>query len=131
MRPREFQNVSREVFESDEMARIRESTLHQGLDFLRQQRRRRQYVNRVILLLPIFLLPLVLFMHRAPLQHRSLLATTHIGAHGNQTKMISDAELFALFPGRPLALIGSPGDQKLVFLDQQTQFEDQELVPSP
>jgi hypothetical protein len=31
--------------------------------------------------------------------------------------VISDEELFALFPDRPVALIGKPGQQKLVFLD--------------
>jgi hypothetical protein len=30
---------------------------------------------------------------------------------------ITDEELFALFPGRQLALIGPRGDQRLVFLD--------------
>jgi len=34
-------------------------------------------------------------------------------------KSISDEELFALFPGRQLALIGPPGDQRLVILDQK------------
>ena len=35
-----------------------------------------------------------------------------------EVKVITDQELFALFPGRPLALIGKPGQQRLVFLDQ-------------
>jgi hypothetical protein len=33
-------------------------------------------------------------------------------------EFISDAELLALFPGRPLALIGPAGRQELVFPDQ-------------
>ena len=33
-------------------------------------------------------------------------------------KMLSDEELFALFPGRSLALLGNPGQQELVFLDR-------------
>jgi hypothetical protein len=33
-------------------------------------------------------------------------------------KFINDEELLALFPGRPLALVGKPGEQQLVFLDQ-------------
>lgn len=32
---------------------------------------------------------------------------------------ISDDELLALFPDRPVALIGEPGRQRLVFLDEQ------------
>jgi hypothetical protein len=34
-----------------------------------------------------------------------------------KVKIITDEELFALFPNRALALIGSPGHQQLVFLD--------------
>ena len=33
-------------------------------------------------------------------------------------KLINDEELFALFPGRSLALVGPPGHQELLFLDQ-------------
>jgi hypothetical protein len=33
-------------------------------------------------------------------------------------RVISDEELFALFPGRSLALVGPPGHQQLVFLDE-------------
>jgi hypothetical protein len=32
-------------------------------------------------------------------------------------KIINDEELFALFPNRAMALIGSPGHQQLIFLD--------------
>jgi hypothetical protein len=35
----------------------------------------------------------------------------------SDVKIISDDELFALFPGRSMALIGTPGQQQLVFLD--------------
>ena len=42
-------------------------------------------------------------------------------------KLITDEELFALFPGRSVALIGKPGHQQLVFLNTQTQAStDQE-----
>jgi hypothetical protein len=33
-------------------------------------------------------------------------------------KLITDDELLALFPDRPVALIGKPGQQQLVFLDE-------------
>lgn len=38
-----------------------------------------------------------------------------------QVRIISDEELFALFPGRAMALIGPPGKQELVFLDRVAQ----------
>lgn len=37
---------------------------------------------------------------------------------GTHIRLVNDEELAALFPGRPLALIGPPGEQQLVFLDQ-------------
>jgi hypothetical protein len=36
-------------------------------------------------------------------------------------KLINDDELLALFPDRPVALIGKPGQQQLVFLDKPTK----------
>jgi len=36
-------------------------------------------------------------------------------------KYISDEELFKLFPGRSIALIGKPGEQELIFLDKQSE----------
>ena len=38
-------------------------------------------------------------------------------------RFISDDELLALFPGRPLALIGPPGRKTLLFLDQPPTTE--------
>jgi hypothetical protein len=46
----------------------------------------------------------------APLPHSPPAAPAPI-------RTISDEELFALFPDRQLALIGPPGDQRLLFLD--------------
>lgn len=34
-------------------------------------------------------------------------------------RFISDDELLSMFPGRSVALIGAPGRQQFVFLDQQ------------
>jgi hypothetical protein len=33
-------------------------------------------------------------------------------------KIITDEELFSLFPNRSMVLVGQPGHQQLVFLDQ-------------
>lgn len=48
-------------------------------------------------------------------------ATTVIVQQPARTKVqtITDDELLALFPDRPVALIGKPGQQRLVFLDEQ------------
>jgi hypothetical protein len=33
-------------------------------------------------------------------------------------RLLTDEQLLAMFPGRPVALIGPAGDQRLVFLDE-------------
>lgn len=38
--------------------------------------------------------------------------------HAQSIKRISDAELLALFPGQTLALIGPPGNQRLLILSE-------------
>jgi len=44
-------------------------------------------------------------------------------ADTSKVKIITDEELFALFPNRAMALIGSPGHQQLVFLDHGAASE--------
>ena len=43
-----------------------------------------------------------------------------------KVSIITDEELFALFPGRAVALIGKPGRQQFVFLEASTDH-----VPAP
>jgi hypothetical protein len=38
-------------------------------------------------------------------------------------RFISDDELLSLFPGRPVALIGAPGQQQFVFLDHNREAQ--------
>jgi hypothetical protein len=44
-------------------------------------------------------------------------------------RFISDDELLALFPGRPLALVGPPGQKTLLFLDQSPTDKSSETSP--
>jgi len=37
----------------------------------------------------------------------------------NRVKIITNEQLLALFPERPVALIGAPGTQRLMFLDAE------------
>src|SRR5438270_13138890 len=94
---------------------LRERSLQQGLVALRRERRKRQVVRAAIL----FCLPLLIFaavtLGRGPAQQPKLrnsrpevaLSSTP-RSNASEVKIISDEELFALFPGRSLALIGKP-----------------------
>lgn len=115
----------------EEEADLRGASLAQGLQAIRRKRRGRAAQLYALAFLP-FAVALLLFVERLPScatrnaalnptrqaeAQRSLPAVATIIA-AQPTKVISDEELFALFPGRSLALIGSPGHQKLVFLDR-------------
>ena len=114
-----------ELLTPDGRTGLRERSLQQGLVALRRERRKRQVVRAGILLC----LPLLIFaavtLGRGPARQPklrnsspevALSSTPRINT--SEVKIISDEELFALFPGRSLALIGKPGHQRLVFLDQ-------------
>ncbi len=45
-------------------------------------------------------------------------AVSGLTAKAGSIEVIDDEQLLALFSGRPLALVGQPGHQQLLFLDQ-------------
>jgi hypothetical protein len=114
-----------QLIESEEVERLRRATLESGLAGLRQ-RRARHRVIRICAAAGLLALPVaVAFFYRdlttrlAGTAPRPAPTTAMMGPSQDQrTKIISDEELFALFPGRALALVGTPGHQQLVFLDE-------------
>lgn len=110
----------------DEMEKLRQATLEAGLTGLRRRRARRQVV-RVCAVACLFVLPVcTIHFYRGDSATRNAgsvaaPASNTVVANRVQeggTKIITDEELFSLFPGRPLALVGTPGHQQLVFLDK-------------
>jgi hypothetical protein len=104
---------------------LRRTSLQAGLVALRHRRFRRRAVQACAFAgLPVLALFFGLQwfssvpkqIATAPLPERE---GKLVSAEDQPTKMISDEELFALFPNRPLALVGKPGHQQLVFLDQR------------
>jgi hypothetical protein len=43
---------------------------------------------------------------------------------GTSIQLVSDDELLAMFPDRPVALVGPPGNRQFVFLDEQRAHAD-------
>lgn len=115
----------------EEEADLRSASLAHGLQAIRRKRRGRAAGFYSLAFLP-FVVAVLLFVDRAPYrasrntgsnptsQGRAQPSVSAVATKttAQPTKVISDEELFALFPGRSLALIGSPGHQKLVFLDR-------------
>jgi hypothetical protein len=108
MTPREQNELLEQVFEGDAAA-LREETLRTGLRAIRWKRRRRIGGYVALLILPWA----VLFYPK----HRAVPVVAQVVAPP-KVQEISKEELFALFPKQQLALIGKPGEQELVFLDQ-------------
>ena len=115
----EHEKLWREILDSGEAADFRGASLARGLAFLRRRRLRRRLAETSLL---AALLAAAVF---GPARHRISVppaAKLALGASSraemSRVEVISDEQLFALFPHRALALIGPRGHQELVFLDQ-------------
>jgi hypothetical protein len=116
----------RELLQTDDLLALRQRSLGEMLGCARARRRRR-LVSRACLMaaLPALLLGAYL-LHRTREAPSRLIAARPPLDGGQETAQrplykvsyLSTDELLALFPNRPLALIGPPGEQRLVFLDQ-------------
>ena len=126
----------KEVLATDELAGLREQSLQHGLQAVRRRKKQRGMLRSGSLaILPIIAVSSLLYFrpNQAPVvtsNHTPATETTANHKIGD-IKLISDEELFALFPGRSVALIGKPGHQQLVFLNTQsaTAEKDQEQKP--
>lgn len=122
MNSRDQEKLLKEILPPEGAADFRNTSLAHGLAGLRRERRRRQ-VGRfsavLVVLLGLFLG--VIFKSRnqfhndhvvtqaAPQPAPFDLAAGHV-------EIINDDQLLAIFTNQPVALIGKPGEQRLVFL---------------
>jgi hypothetical protein len=120
MKPFENDKVLREILTGDEVADFRQASLQAGLLAMRRQRLQRQVAHAAMLvLIPVFLATLWFGRTHSPRRAASSDPAIELaGQKSTSIKFISDEELFALFPNRSVALIGQPGHQQLVFLDE-------------
>ena len=126
MTPHEQDQLLKELLTGDEISDFRRASLERGIALVRVQRKRRQVARRAAVVCVPVLLLFALFIAQIPKSSRSHPATSQAQqpaglsvplAEDPKIKFINDDELFALFADRSMALIGSPGQQHLVFLD--------------
>ncbi len=126
MNRHEQKTLLSELLGGSEIDEFRQDTLQRGLIALRWRKRRRVGAQiAAVVGLPLALGIAVVLYNDQPLRSRSS-PSLQAAATPNQPaaalaprlKTITDDELFALFPGRPMALVGKPGQQELIFLDQ-------------
>jgi len=131
MNHRDQEKLLKEILPPEDMADYRKSSLDHGLAGLRRERRRR-HVTRIsavaVVLLGLSLGILFSSRNPAPPEHvtaqtsppsaPSSLAASHVD-------FINDDQLLAFFTNQPVALIGKPGEQRLVFLGKSQDDAEQ------
>jgi hypothetical protein len=128
MKRHDQDKLLRETLSGEEVSDFRQASLAGGLAAVRRRRRYRRAAQFSALAVLTLLVALGIAHQRkqeklsrevASLKPNSatLAGSPAPSAETAKVKIISDEELFALFPGRAMALVGKPGEQQLVFLD--------------
>jgi hypothetical protein len=145
MSPDDHDRLLRELLGTDALEALRRDSLAAGLAAVRAQRRRRATLTGATAAITLVAAfgwmwhgrpspESVAMEHEAHLPRLpaytveitpAVMGTTEDvpdalpPATDDGVQLISDEELFALFPGRAMALIGPPGAQRFLFLDEQ------------
>src|SRR5262249_31749752 len=128
MKDHEEDPLLKELLGGEELSGFRQDSLKRGLDAVRRARRRRRVVRIGLAAVPV-LLAAALLLRPSPQRQKEPVSVTAVSVPAAQPsrnqpaaiRYIGDDELFAMFPGRSIALVGAPGHQELVFLDQPTE----------
>jgi len=125
MNPQKQHPLLSELLSGEELSDFRQASLERGIASIRRQHHRRTVLHGAgVVSLCLLLIAGVLFYYfsrqfpfycSVPVPHQSAMSAQ--SGHDSHMKFINDDELFNLFPGRSMALIGKPGEQQLVFLD--------------
>jgi hypothetical protein len=123
MNQQEQEQLLRELLIGDELSALRQGSLQQGLAALRRRRlltRALRVSGLALALVALFVLALARPVSLRPTRASGLTVPpeqTTASQQASSVHFITDDELLALFPGRSVALVGKPGQQRLVFLD--------------
>jgi hypothetical protein len=112
-------DLLKEILAGDEVSSFREASLQTTLAAVRTQCRRRRALAACAVVALILASAMLIKDARLWPATGEIVSSDPVSAPpvAPAVKVISDEELFALFPGRSMALVGKPGQQQLVFLD--------------
>jgi hypothetical protein len=135
MKHPEHDRLLNEIVTGEELAGFREASLQQALTAIRRQRRRQRSLRLGALAAVPVVVALAIVFSRSPkpplreiaASKASPVAVSSVQPQIAPVKLINDDELLALFPDRPVALIGKPGQQRLIFLDQPARSSGSHL----
>ncbi len=125
MKQSEQDQLLKDLLGDDSPSNLRTASLEQSLAALRRRRHQRRVAATAVAAM-LFIAAGGLLLQRFSAVPSASLASNSSRAQGAAPpaenppaiKFISDDELLALFPGRSVGLIGSPGHQTLEFFDE-------------
>lgn len=120
MKRQDHDRLLREILADEKVEGLREASLSQGLGQLRQRRRRRAVLSGVTASLAVAMIALVISRRMTPQRSSEIVPEVMSPPNTPKVTVISDDQLLALFSERPVALVGAPGNQQLLFLDQRS-----------
>lgn len=126
MKDEEQNQLLGDIFGDDALAQLRQASLARGLNTMRRRRQRAMAARVTLMILPALLAMMVLNPRLQPRRPSPAPPPMALASKpAPKVEYITADELFALFPNRPMALVGKPGHQKLVFLDEVAASQNQ------
>lgn len=127
MNPREKDPLLRATLEQGDLESFRRTSLEQMLSANAREQNRRQTLRKggYTAVLALLLLGLFYPSFKGPRPSTQVVRndrpaeSVSPATAGLAVKNLTDEELFALFPNRATALVGPPGRQEFVFLDEK------------
>ena len=119
MTDRDKNQLLAHILGDDELHQLRQASLWRGLKEMRRRRQRAAAARASWVVLPALWLALLAFHPwlRARLKEPEPRAMSLASKAPSKVEYITAEQLFALFPNRSMALVGKPGHQQLIFLD--------------
>lgn len=123
MNSHDREKLLKEILPSDDVADFRRASLESGLAGMHRERQRRHIMRTGAMAAILICLFVGIFLKsRNTTRNQDTkiqpLPTAAWPALASHVDFISDDQLLALFTNQPVALIGKPGEQRLVFLSQ-------------
>src|SRR5688572_27454503 len=118
----EHDELLNEVLTGENATELRSASLNYTLTAVRRQRRFRQVLRGACPVAALAILTAILWYRQAPLIQPVAIQPSVVGGPtvpGTSIRLVSDEELLAMFPDRPVALIGPPEERHFVFLDEK------------
>jgi hypothetical protein len=118
----EKEKLLQEVFEAGDAADFRRQAIAQGVSRLRARRLRKRLAGAGVILCAGATMLFFMSPHQtatSPEPRSAAVSPAPTSQKPPAVQYVDDEQLLALFPHRPVALVGAPPNQRLIFLDKE------------